>query len=141
MYPAGLYLYHNLPILQIHKILAIRLAVPILIQIFTAGCINLYDIIIVRETDSFLEKLRCYCFLSVLKAWVGLFLVKIDMLNCWLHFSNTQQCVGTTYILCIEVCLVIKKKVATCWKTADVSKRTANVSPTQQSLWPKRRNT
>ena len=37
--------------------------------------------------------------LSVLKAWVGLFLVKIDMLSCWLHFSNTQQCVGTIYIL------------------------------------------
>ena len=64
--------------------------------------------------------------LSVLKAWVGLFLVKIDMLSCWLHFSNTQQSVGTIYILWIEVCLVIKKKVATFWKTAHVSKRTAN---------------
>ena len=64
--------------------------------------------------------------LSVLKAWVGLFLVKIDMLNCWLHFSNTQQCVGTIYLLWIEVCLVIKKKVATFWKTAHVSKRIAN---------------
>ena len=64
--------------------------------------------------------------LSVLKAWVRLFLVKIDMLSCWLHFSNTQQSVGTIYILWIEVCLVIKKKVATFWKTAHVSKRTAN---------------
>ena len=35
--------------------------------------------------------------LSVLKAWVGLFLVKIDMLNCWLNFSNTQQCIDTIY--------------------------------------------
>ena len=67
--------------------------------------------------------------LSVLKAWVGLFLVKIDMLNCWLHFSNTQQCIDTIYILWIEVCLVIKKKVATFWKTAHVSKGTAKGKP------------
>ena len=73
--------------------------------------------------------------LSVLKAWVGLFLVKIDMLNCWLHFSNTQQCVGTIYILWIEVCLVIKKKVATFWKTAHVSKRTANGKPHPAITW------
>ena len=67
--------------------------------------------------------------LSVLKAWVGLFLVKIDMLSCWLHFSNTQQCVGTIYILWIEVCLVIKKKVVTFWKTAHVRKWTAKGKP------------
>ena len=77
---------------------------------------------------------RC-CLLSVLKAWVGLFLVKIDMLSCWLHFSNTQQCVGTIYILWIEVCLVIKKKVATFWKTAHVSKRTANGKPHPAITW------
>jgi len=73
--------------------------------------------------------------LSVLKAWVGLFLVKIDMLNCWLHFSNTQQCVGTIYLLWIEVCLVIKKKVATFWKTAHVSKRIANGKPHPAITW------
>ena len=73
--------------------------------------------------------------LSVLKAWVGLFLVKIDMLSWWLHFSNTQQCVGTIYILWIEVCLVIKKKVATVWKTAHVSKRTANGKPHPAITW------
>ena len=73
--------------------------------------------------------------LSVLKAWVGLFLVKIDMLNCWLHFSNTQQCVGTMYILWIEICLVIKKKVATFWKMAHVSKRTANGKPHPAITW------
>ena len=75
------------------------------------------------------------CLLSVLKAWVGLFLVKIDMLSCWLHFSNTKQCVGTIYILWIEVCLVTKKKVATFWKTAHVSKRTANGKPHPAITW------
>ena len=76
-----------------------------------------------------------YITTQVLKAWVGLFLVKIDMLNCWLHFSNTQQCVGTIYILWIEICLVIKKKVATFWKTAHVSKRTANGKPHPAITW------
>ena len=48
---------------------------------------------------------------------------------------NTQQCVGTIYILWIEVCLVIKKKVATFWKTAHVSKRTANGKPHPAITW------
>ena len=51
---AGLYLYHNLPIVQIHNyILAIRSAVhvPIPIPIFMAGCdcINLHDIIVLSS--------------------------------------------------------------------------------------------
>ena len=73
------------------------------------------------------------CNLSVLKAWVGLFLVKIDMLSCWLNFSNTQQCIDTIYILWLEVYLVIKKKVATFWKTAHVKR----LAPPSKHLGPK----
>ena len=73
--------------------------------------------------------------LSVLKAWVGLFLVKIDILNCSLNFSKTQQCIDTIYILWLEVYLVIKKKVATFWKTAHVSKGTAKGKPHPASIW------
>ena len=98
-------------------------------------CCNVsYDSILCAEPNSSPHEVRGG-FLSVLKAWVGLFLVKIDMLSWWLHFSNTQQCVGTIYILWIEVCLVIKKKVATFWKTAHVSKRTANGKPHPAITW------
>ena len=73
--------------------------------------------------------------LSVLKAWVGIFLVKIDMLNCWLSFSNTQQCIDTICILWLEVYLVIKKKVATVWKTTHVSKGTTKGKPHPAITW------
>ena len=49
------------------------------------------------------RKITLWSILSVLKAWVGLFLVKIDMLNCWLYFSNAKKCIDTIYILWIEV--------------------------------------
>ena len=57
------------------------------------------------------------------------------MLNCWLNFSNTQQCVNTTYILWLEVYLVIKKKVATFWKGTFVSKGTAKGKPHPAIPW------
>jgi len=44
------------------------------------------------------------------KAWVGQFLVKSDVLNSVLHFSNTLDCIETKQIfLLVEVCLDFMK--------------------------------
>jgi len=43
---AWLYLYHNLPILQIHNYISYQIGRTIPIPIFMAGCINLHDNIV-----------------------------------------------------------------------------------------------
>ena len=73
------------------------------------------------------------------KAWVWLFLVKIDMLKCWLHFSNIQQCIDTIYILWIEVRMPGHQENSCKFleDSSHLAREPLKVSPTQQSLGAK----
>ena len=81
-----------------------------------------YNVFVVYKTESIHTEQ-----LSVLKAWVKLFLVKIDVLDILMDmFSNYKQYMLTPDI---EVYLTTMNKVATLWKQVHMSIGTGNRSP------------